>query len=201
MEEYRDTEYSDYEISNLGNVRNKTTGFVLSPFPNTNGYLVVGIAKKHIRVHRLIAQAFIPNPENKSDIDHINRIKDDNRIENLRWATKQENMQNVAIQKNNQLGHQYICPHTNGYIFQLVRNGVKYSKFYKTLDDAVKGRDLYLETGEVYIVPRTNSTGHKCIFKNRQNFMVRMVVKGIEYCKTFKTIKDAIEYRDSLLIE
>ena len=62
---------------------------------HSNGYMVVRIFKKNYRVHRLVAETFIPNPENKPFIDHINRIKTDNRVENLRWVTSQENNNNT----------------------------------------------------------------------------------------------------------
>ena len=65
---------------------------------NLNGYLNVHrmINKKlhTFLVHRIIATAFIPNPENKPEIDHINRIVTDNRPSNLRWVTRQENVDN-----------------------------------------------------------------------------------------------------------
>ena len=62
---------------------------------HSNGYKVVRIFKKNYRVHRLVAETFIPNPENKPFIDHINRIRTDNRVENLRWVTSQENNNNT----------------------------------------------------------------------------------------------------------
>lgn len=52
------------------------------------------------KIHRLIAEAFIPNPENKPCIDHINTIRHDNRIENLRWATYKENGNNEITKTN-----------------------------------------------------------------------------------------------------
>lgn len=65
-----------------------------------NGYYMVYSKKKYHLVHRLIAIAFIPNPENKPEIDHINTIRTDNRIENLRWVTHKENCNNpISLKK------------------------------------------------------------------------------------------------------
>lgn len=71
------------------NIYKWTTGSVTN-----NGYLTVCINYKCMLVHRLVAEAFIPNPDNKPTVDHINRIKDDNRVCNLRWATHKEQIEN-----------------------------------------------------------------------------------------------------------
>ena len=63
---------------------------------DNRGYLVATINGKRHYVHRLIAEVFIPNPENKVQVDHKNRAKNDNRIENLRWATSIENQRNTS---------------------------------------------------------------------------------------------------------
>lgn len=60
-----------------------------------DGYKTIRVNKNTYRVHRLVAEAFLDNPENKPEIDHINRIPYDNRIENLRWATRSDNNRNT----------------------------------------------------------------------------------------------------------
>jgi len=56
-----------------------------------NGYERISVGSRNYNVHRLLAMAFIPNPENKPQVNHINGIKTDNRIENLEWNTAREN--------------------------------------------------------------------------------------------------------------
>lgn len=58
------------------------------------GYMCIGIGGKNFLVHRLIAETFIPNPCGKPTVDHINRVRTDNRVENLRWATYREQRDN-----------------------------------------------------------------------------------------------------------
>lgn len=100
--------FEDYIINDSGinerSVWSKKRNQWVKPRPMPNGYVHMCFSKEgkhyHKYLHRLIAEAFIPNPENKPEIDHINGVRNDNRVENLRWATKTENMNNpLTIRK------------------------------------------------------------------------------------------------------
>ena len=89
--------YEDlYEISNLGNVRNKASGKLLKPLKNSNGYLYVNLWKNGIGkfklIHRLVAQSFIPNPNNYPQVNHIDKNKTNYNVENLEYCTAQYNI-------------------------------------------------------------------------------------------------------------
>lgn len=87
-----------YEISNLGRVRNNKTGKLLKYNKVNGGYLRIGLYKDGKRefflVHSLVALMFIPNdnPSIKTEINHINEIKTDNRVENLEWCDRKYNV-------------------------------------------------------------------------------------------------------------
>jgi hypothetical protein len=87
------TPIQEYEVNEEGEVRRG--GKVLKGNMNEKGYMRVG--KQNKLVHRLIAECFLPNPFNKHDVDHINGIRHDNRLVNLRWATRSENNINKKI--------------------------------------------------------------------------------------------------------
>ena len=86
--------FSNYEISTFGNLRNKITNKCLNP-SNRSGYLSAYITnddknKKTMKIHRLVALTFLPNPENKYTVNHVDYNKSNNNIDNLEWATATE---------------------------------------------------------------------------------------------------------------
>lgn len=86
------TRNDNYSINKQGQVRNDKTGHIKEPFLNKrNSYLIYDLYKNNksekVPVHRLVAEAFIPNAENKPTVDHIDGNRQNNSIDNLRWAT------------------------------------------------------------------------------------------------------------------
>ena len=102
------TNYDNYEVSSLGNVRNKKTGRFLKPACN-GGYMIVGLCKNGKGstkpIHRLVASEFISNPENKPQVNHKDKNRSNNNIINLEWVTALENnihRSNGTVQTTNQ---------------------------------------------------------------------------------------------------
>lgn len=105
MEEWRQIDgFQDYQVSNLGNVKSfkqDKNGKLLSLKSNATGYVVVKLYNNgqdyNKMVHRLVLETFCPTTDKDKEVDHINRNRNDNRLENLRWVSPSENCKN----KNN----------------------------------------------------------------------------------------------------
>ena len=145
---------SKYLIYENGDVYSKYRKRNMKTQFQKDGYKIITIInddnkKITMRVHRLVALAYISNPENKPQVDHIDQNKTNNHISNLRWVTHSENQQNIKQpQCDNKLNEKFISIKKNTsniyYQFQKTINGVRHYKNFKTLEEAIEYRDNYV---------------------------------------------------------
>ncbi len=144
-----------YQVSNLGRVKSLDrkvnsryginriiSGKILKKLINTKGYLYVDLkrkckGKKHL-IHRLVAQAFIPNPENKPQVNHIDGNKQNNCVSNLEWNTISENQQHAFA---NHLNHpnnvgKFGKKHPKSIKILMFDNAMNYIKCFDSIADA-----------------------------------------------------------------
>ena len=140
-------DFPNYQISNFGNVKNLFTRRILKPRVNTNGYFSVSLSKdgdvSNRRVHQLVADAFIENPDNKKCVDHIDRNRTNNHISNLRRATNTENSQNASMKSTNTSGVIGVSfsSSRNKWVAQIVVNGLcKGLGRFASKEDAIRVR-------------------------------------------------------------
>jgi len=139
--------YENYSVSTFGQVRNDTTGKILKGSNGTHKRLVVNLWKNRIHkqflIYRLIALAFIPNPEGKAEVDHIDNDPSNNRIENLRWATREENSRNTRIRSDNESGVKGVswCDRDQKWCARIKIDGITvYLGYYNTIEEATLAR-------------------------------------------------------------
>ena len=104
MEIFKDiSKFEDkYQISNTGKVRNKKTGLILKPKYNQKGYQYIKLSINRYKsikwyIHRLVGFHFIPNPENKPQINHKDGNPSNNNVDNLEWCTNEENQRHAVL--------------------------------------------------------------------------------------------------------
>lgn len=116
-----------YMVTANGKILNAKTGVELTQFVNPCGYMVVGLTKncqtKQTRVHRIVAEAFIPNIYKKPQVNHLNGNKKDNHVWNLEWCDNSENMIH-AYQTGLRKGHHVQIVET-GETFRSAREAAK----------------------------------------------------------------------------
>ena len=143
-------DWSDYFISTFGNVYSEKSGEMvkLKPGKDKGGYLNVKLRKEGKsytkRIHRLVAETLIKRIKGKNEIDHINQIKTDNTVENLRWVNKRENSINKGLQNNNKSGVKGVSydNYYNKWRGEInISKGKRKRKYFKSKEDAIKWRE------------------------------------------------------------
>ena len=210
MEEYRSiTDSPNYEVSNFGNVRNKKTKFVLKPriekaphcdYVRYNVHIAdVDGKQRNQKIHRLVAEAFIPKVEGKDIIDHIDGNTENNNVSNLRWATYSENSLNSKTRIDNVSGERNIF-----YSVQKQKWTYSHTKdkktiscgFYDTKEEAIKAK----ETGDYNLMKTNTGEKHITYKANRNKYMFEKTTNGIRYRKAFATLEEAINERNKYII-
>lgn len=133
-----------YLVSNMGNIKKVGSAVNINPTLTESGYLRVCMCvkgrQKTTSVHRLVALAFINNPESKSEVNHINGVKNDNRVENLEWCTRSENMFHAiktglcnfgSISGSNSKWSKLTEKDVTEIVVMLFKGGLKYSEIAK----------------------------------------------------------------------
>ncbi|MEM8674375.1 MAG: NUMOD4 domain-containing protein [Cyanobacteria bacterium P01_G01_bin.67] len=125
-EYWKDIEgFPNYQVSNHGRVKNNRTGKILKPYQTKKGYLTVGFwlngKKKRLSIHRLVAQAFLPNSNNLPEVNHINGCKADNHLCNLEWVSCSAN---VSHAYQNGLRQAKLSNSDKEKILQLINQGL-----------------------------------------------------------------------------
>ena len=137
--------YDNYEISTAGRVKNKIKDKYLNTYISTSGYKYVQLCLNKKRsnkmIHRLIAEAFIENPNNYKLVDHIDCDKLNNNILNLRWCNDQQNSSNKKISNKNKSGYKgvYFSNHAKKWCAQIKYNNKKiHIGYFIDIIDAAK---------------------------------------------------------------
>lgn len=222
-------ELVNYEINRRGVIRRKKDGYIfknstkVNKDKGTTQYIKVSLGQdgwsKDFCVHKLLAQTFIPNPNNYSDVNHINGNKEDYRLENLEWTSRSENNHKGAIRSDNKTGYKGVSgPYKRAlpYLGKLTHEGKNYQKYFKTKEEAINFvKDLEHKvlgyTAEYNSQKSTDEQKNKeisvsTIRSNSENeitglvlteygtWQVRKMKNKVRINKTFKTKDEAIQY-------
>lgn len=128
------TGYEMYEVSNTGKIRRNNK--LLNPSLTSKGYYTISLSKngkvtKH-RLHRLVAEAFIPNPYNKPSVDHKDANRQNNVVSNLQWVSAKENAHNPIYRLST---FKMIIQHTGNYLnYHNIFNSIREAEYYTGIE-------------------------------------------------------------------
>ena len=147
--------YDNYHVSNKGNVKDNKTNNIMKQSTHQDGYKQLNLKNnekwKKFYIHRLVAKAFLENPDEKPKVDHIDNNPSNNNAKNLRWATSNENGFNQGKRINNTSGFKGVSfnKKANKYEARININGkTKYLKHYETPEEAsekyeIKAKEIH----------------------------------------------------------
>lgn len=142
--------FENYLIYNDGLVFNQKYNRFLKEGTNRYGYKLVCLYKegkgKMFLVHRLVALHYIPNPDNKPDVDHIDGDKANNHVSNLRWTTRLENtnaFQKIRINNTSGIKNISFNKSQNRWKYDKIINKKGHTKFFKTKEEAIQYKKIY----------------------------------------------------------
>lgn len=176
-------EHPEYEVSNFGNIQKN--GKPLKQHYNSKYYKLVVINNKNHLVHRLVANAFIPNPENKQQVNHIDGNNENNNVDNLEWVTYIENynhvVENGLATKSYRLCH---LPYSVKYLAKTMTN----KQVAEMLDIRIDTVEKIL-SGEIKPLKEPFGLSDKTKFKvnrdlkKRERRMAKLTPEQVEYIK------------------
>ena len=143
-----------YQVSSIGRVKSLRIDRMLKP-NNHHEYNRVSLVKdgkkRNCLVHRLVAMAFIPNPSNKKQINHINKNRSDNRVDNIEWVTQRENTNHsYSFKKNRSSEYTGVTKQGDKWVSRYKENGIEiYLGIFKTEEEAATAyKNKMRETGQ-----------------------------------------------------
>ena len=207
-----------YIISSLGRVVNNESGELMKPHVTKKGYLSVSLwidGKSYGKqVHRLVAKAFIPNPHQRKQVNHINGNKQDNRIENLEWVTNKQN--SVHATKNGLCHSKLTDDQVKAICKLLMENKLSYKEIAKKVNvsqeliGCIYRKQIWKRIVDKYNFPKRALSGTKkhpstirkicrLIKEGYADFEIAMecntyeaYVNGIRHGKRYKSVLDKV---------
>jgi hypothetical protein len=185
MEIWKDISgYGNYEVSNLANIRNKTTNYVFKSKSPKQRYIQILLPKnnqnKSCALHRLVAQEFVENLENKPYVNHIDGNKRNNIASNLEWVTQSENMEHAF-----KTG---LTSNTNSHCeeIELLDKNDTIIKTFRTQNDAA----IYFginqeEISRILTEKKAGTKKYKQIIMKKDEFLIKIFNKNIEIANYF----------------